>query len=265
MQDLTVTLIQTDLVWENIEANLAGLDTKINGITDSTDVIILPEMFSTGFSMAAERLAESMDGSAIQWLKAKASETGVSITGSLMIRDNDRFYNRLIWARPDGSIACYDKKHLFRYAGEDKIFTPGHRSVAIKQNDWRIRPWICYDLRFPIWTRNLAPYYDLALFVANWPAGRAHHWQTLLRARAIENQAYVVGVNRVGRDGNGNEYQGFSSIFAPTGETLFEMEGEEIVTTFTLSRQLLIDYRKEFPFWMDADRELLSAVFSDAF
>ncbi|MBI5062200.1 MAG: amidohydrolase [Desulfatitalea sp.] len=257
MPDLTIALIQTALAWEDIDANLAGLTAKIESIAASTDLIVLPEMFSTGFSMNAPRLAEPMTGKAVAWLRRMAAAGGATVTGSLMIEDSGHYYNRLLWARPDGSIEYYDKKHLFRYAGEEKVFTAGTRHMTWTLKGWRIRPFICYDLRFPVWTRNLSQAYDLALFVANWPARRAMHWQTLLRARAIENQAYVIGVNRVGTDGKGLAYDGCSAVIAPTGEVLLEEIQNERICTLSLERGLLESYRKEFPVWRDADKEMV--------
>lgn len=253
MPDLTVTLMQTDLVWEQIDANLAMFDARIDRLDTPTDLIVLPEMFTTGFSMNAVELAEPMESRAVAWLRAKAAAKGATITGSLMIQDCGRYFNRLVWARPDSSLAAYDKKHLFRYAGEERVFTAGDGHLTLEIKGWRVRPFICYDLRFPIWTRNLSQAYDLALFVANWPARRSAHWRALLRARAIENQTYVLGVNRVGTDGNGLAHDGHSAVIAPTGEVLFEKEITETIHTISLDRDLLDTYRAEFPAWMDAD------------
>ncbi len=253
MPDLAVTLIQTELVWEDIQANLERFQDEIDAITSPTDLVILPEMFSTGFSMRPEALAEDMDGAAVTWMRNTALEKGAVITGSVMVVDQGRFYNRLIWARPDGTIETYDKKHLFRYAGEDKVYTPGQRRVTVELHGWKIRPFICYDLRFPIWTRNLDNAYDLAVFVANWPSKRAAHWRALLRARAIENQAYVAAVNRVGRDGNGFDHRGDSAVIDPLGNLLFERADKAFTVTLTLSRKVLTDYRRQFPAWKDAD------------
>lgn len=256
MPDLTVTLIQTDVVWEDIDANLTRLEEKIAGIQTAVDLIVLPEMFSTGFSMAAERLAEPMQGKAVTWMAATAARQGATLTGSVMIRQEGKYYNRLIWARPDGTIDAYDKKHLFRYAGEEKVYTAGERLKRFDIGQWRVRPFICYDLRFPIWTRNTGLAYDVALFVASWPARRSAHWRTLLRARAIENQAYVIGVNRVGTDGPGHFHDGCSAVISPQGEVLFEAgpeSPEEIIRTVTLDRMALERYRADFPAWMDAD------------
>lgn len=257
MQDLTITLIQTELAWEDIPANLEMFDARIDALDSAADLVILPEMFSTGFSMQAELLAEPMDGRAVSWLREKAARTRTVITGSVMIHEKGRFFNRLIWATPEGGMTTYDKRHLFRYAGEEKVYTPGETLLTVELKGWRIRPFICYDLRFPIWTRNLNHAYDLAVFVANWPARRAPHWRALLKARAIENQAYVAAVNRVGRDGNGYDYSGHSAVISPAGRTLFEKENDTCSPTIQLSRKDLDDYRNQFPAWMDADGDMI--------
>lgn len=257
MPDLTVTLLQCDLAWEDIDANLSMFDGRIDGIEEATDLIVLPEMFSTGFSMHAAHLAESMDGKAMRWLRAKAARKKTVITGSLMIADGDRFYNRLVWAGPDGALAVYDKKHLFAFAGEDQVYTAGQTRVLMELNGWRIRPFICYDLRFPVWTRNMGLVYDLALFVANWPARRATHWRALLKARAIENQAHVVGLNRVGTDGNGLDYDGHSAVVAPSGVVQFEAGKDATVQSITLKQDALAANRDQFPFWRDADTDMV--------
>ncbi len=257
MQDLTITLIQTHLAWEDIDANIELFNTLIDDIQEPTDLIILPEMFSTGFSMNAENLAEEMTGRAVSWLRHKAAEKNTAITGSVMVKDGDRFFNRLIWARPDGGMSTYDKRHLFRYAGEQNVYTAGKRLITVELKGWRIRPFICYDLRFPIWIRNLGPAYDLAVFVANWPARRAEHWRALLRARAIENQAFVAAVNRVGTDGNGFDYSGHSALIDPAGQVCFEQENTACTRTLRLEHGVLAGYRDKFPAWMDADSDLV--------
>lgn len=257
MQDLTLTLIQSELAWEDTPSNINRFDAETDTLKTATDLIILPEMFSTGFSMAAPDLAEQMDGAAICWMKKKAVEKNTVITGSVMVRDQKRFYNRLVWAWPDDTIATYDKKHLFRYAGEELIYTAGEQWLTVELNGWRIRPFICYDLRFPIWTRNLKHAYDLAIFVANWPAKRSAHWCALLKARAIENQCYVAAVNRVGKDGNGFEYDGHSTVIDPTGNVMFEKEQVPCTKTLSLSYDALKDYREKFPAWMDADEDMV--------
>lgn len=257
MQDLTLTLFQASLAWEDIDANLEYFDTGIDALNKSTDLIILPEMFSTGFSMSPQQLAEPMDGKAVGWMRQKAKETKAVITGSLMVTEDQRYYNRLIWAQPDGGLTAYDKKHLFRYAGEEKVYTAGTRQVTVELKGWKIRPFICYDLRFPIWTRNLGQPYDLAIFVANWPARRSAHWRSLLQARAIENQAYVAAVNRVGEDGNGHRYNGCSALIDPMGERRFEQKDKACNPTLTISYEALRKYRERFPAWMDADGDMV--------
>lgn len=253
MQDLRVTLIQTALHWENIRANLAMFEEKIGKISEPTDLILLPEMFSTGFSMRAAELAESMDGTAVSWLRATARRRGTDVAGSLMIADDGAYFNRLVWARPDGTLLTYDKRHLFRMAGEEKVYSSGTKCLTVALRGWKIRPFICYDLRFPAWTRNVQNAYDLAVFVANWPEKRAVHWRRLLPARAIENLAYVIGVNRVGADGNGYPHSGDSTIIDPLGEALFTCRHMECTHTATLSYPALQRYRATFPAWQDAD------------
>jgi len=253
MQDLKVTLIQTSLFWENIESNLSLLDEKIDGIRDETDLIVLPEMFTTGFSMNAENLAQDMDGKPVEWLRKKSGSRQIDITGSMIIRENGKYYNRLLWAKPDGTLLYYDKRHLFRMNGEEKVYSGGDKTLTVELKGWRIRPFICYDLRFPVWTRNLNNSYDVAVFIANWPEKRSYHWKTLLVARAIENQCYVIGVNRVGKDGNGYYHSGDSSVIDPSGNILFRKPDQESVFTASLSYPVLQEYRKSFPAWMDAD------------
>jgi len=254
MPNLNITLIQTDLAWEDIDANLAMLTAKIESITVPTDLIVLPEMFSTGFSMNAQRLAEPMTGQAVNWLRRMAAARGAAVAGSLMIQDQGHYYNRLIWARPDGAIEHYDKKHLFRYAGEEQVFTAGKCHMTWTLKGWRIRPFICYDLRFPVWTRNLSQAYDIALFVANWPARRSAHWQALLRARAIENQAYVIGVNRVGTDGE-TTLGGRSCVVDPHGEIVAQASGEELIVA-EIDVGKSEEFRRSLPALRDRLREM---------
>ncbi|MFZ5568950.1 MAG: amidohydrolase [Thermodesulfobacteriota bacterium] len=253
MRNLKITVIQTDLSWEDSQRNLAGIGEKLQGLGEETHLIILPEMFATGFSMNAASIAQDMQGPAVAWLLEQAEKSKADIAGSLAVREKGRFFNRLIWVRPSGDILTYDKKHLFRYAGEEKVYTAGDRLLTVELNGWRIRPFICYDLRFPCWCRNWNKAYDLAVYVANWPAKRAAHWKALLPARAIENQCYVAGVNRVGTDGNGMTYSGDSAVIDPLGTTLFQKSSLESVQTVELSLALLREYRQHFPAWMDAD------------
>ena len=253
MQDLTVTLIQTELAWEDIPANLAMLNRKIDAIYEKTDVMVLPEMFTTGFSMRAEKLAESMDGVAVSWMAAKSKQKNAHILGSVIIEEDKKYFNRLIWATPDGDVLTYDKKHLFRMAGEHKVFSAGNRCLTVEVRGWKLRPFICYDLRFPVWCRNINNSYDAAIYIANWPAIRAPHWKLLLSARAVENQCYVIGVNRVGKDGNGLAYSGDSSIIDPMGNVLFAQADTPCVTTATLDYDRIRKYRETFAVWQDAD------------
>ena len=257
MQDLTVTLIQTALVWENIDANLRRFDDLLSGLRDTTDLIVLPEMFTTGFSMNAASLAQDMQGTAVAWLRRTARRFHAVVTGSIIIVEKGKYYNRLCWADPDGGLQTYDKKHLFRYAGEEKVYTAGDSRLLVEIKDWRIRPFICYDLMFPAWNRNMDNEYDLAVYIANWPEKRSEHWKTLLQARAIENQVYVVGVNRIGTDGHGLSYNGDSSIIDPQGNILFRNAHAPCLYSAQLDYGLMNEFRRSFPAWMDADQFLL--------
>jgi len=257
MHDLKVTIIQSELVWENIEANLAEFDRKINDIQEKTHLIILPEMFTTGFSMNPAKLAQDMDGSAAVWLREKSRRKNLDIVGSVIINAEGNFYNRLLWAKPDGRLLTYDKRHLFRMLGEEKVYSAGDKTVNVELHGWKISPFICYDLRFPAWTRNISNRFDLAIFIANWPEKRSMHWKALLRARAIENQCYVIGVNRVGSDGNGLTYSGDSSVIDPAGDILFQEQYRECAHTVDLSFAVLQEARESFPVWKDADNELI--------
>lgn len=252
MQDLTITFIQTSLVWEDKEKNLEHFEKLINSVKKPTHLIILPEMFNTGFSMEAPKLAETMDGPAMQWMKRIAQNKNAVLTGSFIVKDNMKYFNRLVWMMPDGEYKMYDKRHLFRMGNEDKIFTAGSQKLTVELNGWRICPLICYDLRFPVWCRNQSEY-DCLIFVANWPEIRNYPWKTLLLARAIENQCYVVGVNRVGIDGKGISHSGNSCVVDFKGNILFTKDNEPCIHTSTLSYKDLSGYRKAFPVASDAD------------
>ncbi len=259
---LRVTLLQTHLYWHNIEANLAMLEEKIWQIGEETDLIILPEMFNTGFTNSAAAFAEPMNSKTFRWMKQQAMQTQAVIIGSYIVKENGRYYNRLLWMEPDGSFAFYDKKHLFRMAEEDKIFAPGKEILIREWKGWRICPMVCYDLRFPVWSRNRLDennelIYDLLIYVANWPAVRSAAWTTLLKARAIENLSYVAGVNRVGEDGNGIVYEGHSALADFKGELLFPQTNQEAIITWTLSKSDLQSFRHKFPAYLDADSFLL--------
>lgn len=251
--DITVTLVQTPLHWQDAAANRQMLADKLNRMEGPADLIVLPEMFTTGFSMAAPQLAEPMTGPTLSWMAKQAQKHQAVLTGSLIINDKGNYYNRLIWMRPDGSYDYYDKKHLFRMAGEHQTYTAGTQKLIVELKGWRICPLVCYDLRFPVWSSNQNLSYDLLLYVANWPEKRNLVWRTLLQARAIENLSYVVGVNRTGEDGNGICYVGDSIVHGPDGQTLCHQSQKELVKTITLQRQRLEDFRAGFPAHLDAD------------
>lgn len=262
MSDLTVSLIQANLYWEDIPANLAMLGQKIDSIKERTEVIVLPEMFSTGFSMQSSKLAETMDGSAVQWMKQKAKEKNVIITGSLIIEENGEYYNRLIWMLPNGTYGAYNKRHLFAFADEHNHYKAGDKRLIAQVKGWKICLNVCYDLRFPVWARNTiqdngAPAYDVLVNVANWPERRGTPWRALLQARAIENQCYVIGVNRVGNDGHNIYHRGDTSLIDPVGEIIYQKAHDEDVFTYTLSRTHLDELRAKFPFMKDADEFMI--------
>lgn len=262
MNDLTVTLLQTNIVWENPEANLKHYAELIDSLSQSTDLIILPEMFTTGFTMNPAGNAETMDGRAMAWLAKQAAETGAAITGSLVIEEGGKYYNRLIWMMPDGTHQVYNKRHLFAMAGEHEYYEKGMKRLVVEYKGWRICPLICYDLRFPVWARNDNAY-DLLIYTANWPDKRAYDWCTLLKARAIENQCYTVGVNRVGTDANGFVYNGDSCIIDPGWlRTIYHVEKKEAVHTESLSAQHLAQVRGKLPFLQDQDRFMISQTSS---
>lgn len=259
MQDLKITLIQSDLHWEDIEANLSMFEEKIWRISGSTDVIVLPEMFTTGFTMSAHKHAEHMNMRTFKWMKQMADQTGALILGSYIVTVHERYYNRLLWMEPGGNFKTYDKRHLFRMANEQKTYTPGESLLVASWKGWKICPLVCYDLRFPVWSRNKWDRaskklsYDVAVYVANWPITRIDAWDTLLKARAIENVSYVVGVNRIGQDETGIEYNGRSAVVSPKGENIFTNEGAEIIHTVELNANSLQAFRDRFPAYVDAD------------
>lgn len=259
MTDLAITFLQTSISWQNPAANLHHYAQLMAAIEAPTDLIILPEMFTTGFSMDPANNAETMDGPSMAWMAEQAAKTNAVITGSLIINDNGGYYNRLIWMTPGGSFETYDKRHLFAMAGEDKHYEAGRERLIVVHKGWRICPMICYDLRFPVWSRNNDAY-DLLIYTASWPNRRAYDWRSLLRARAIENQCYVVGVNRVGTDANGYVYQGDSCVIDPGWRhTLYEVTDTEAVHTEKLSGQHLLAVRRELPFLADRDAFVVNA------
>jgi omega-amidase len=258
MSTITITTIQSNLHWEDKAANLQMFEQKIGSIKENTEIVVLPEMFSTGFSMKPELLSETMDGETVRWMKRLAAEKKIILTGSVIIKDNDNFYNRLIWMQPNGQYGVYDKRHCFAYAEEDKHYTAGTKRLIASVKGWKINLQVCYDLRFPVWARQQPngksdPEYDVLIYVANWPEKRIHAWKTLLQARAIENQCYVVGVNRVGDDGNHIHYSGESMIIDPHGEILYNKKDAEDIFTITLDKNKLQSIREKLPFLRDAD------------
>jgi omega-amidase len=277
MPTLTITTVQSNLIWEERSANLRMLEQKIAGIEEKTEIVVLPEMFSTGFSMRPELLAETMDGETVEWMKRISRENGIVLTGSIIIEDEGKYYNRLLWMLPNGQYGYYDKRHLLAFGEEDKHYSPGNKRLIASVKGWKINLLVCYDLRFPVWARNrvfdsaqtpeqststpansgtgpLSVFeYDVLIYVANWPERRSHAWKTLLCARAIENQCYVIGVNRVGSDANNIYYSGNSLVIDPLGQVLYHMADEEDVNTITLQKEMLEDVRNKFPFWKDAD------------
>jgi len=251
MQDLKVTLVQTDIVWENPLANRARLRATLSGLAGQTDLIVLPEMFTTGFTLAGEHLAEPMDGNGggatVHWLAEIAADTGAAVAGSCIIGEEGKLFNRLLWVTPDGVLRYYDKHNLFSFAREDSVYSPGEKLLTVSLKGWRIRPFICFDLRFPEWSSRIHGDYDLGIYVANWPETRKKHWHTLLLARAIENQIYLVGVNRVGKDGNSLCYAGGSLLVDPQGELVHQCGAEPEIATHQLDYEVLQTYRQSFP------------------
>lgn len=257
MSTLTCTIIQTKLFWQDAKANRQMLEEKIDSIKEKTEIVILPEMFSTGFSMQPEKFAETMDGETIAWMRKIASAKKIILTGSLMIKEDEYYYNRLIWMLPNGDCGCYDKRHLFAYGDEHNHYTAGNKRLIASAKGWKINLQVCYDLRFPVWARQCIKdgmfEYDVLIYVANWPERRSLAWKTLLQARATENQCYVIGVNRVGEDGNKVYHAGDSMVIDPLGEILYHKKDEEDIFTIELNKEHLEEVRKKFPFWKDAD------------
>jgi len=249
---LRVTLVQCELAWHDPAANRSALARHFRGLAGHSDLVVLPEMFTTGFTMDATGQAEDMDGPTVGWMREEAAALGCLVMGSLIVREDGRHYNRLVWSRPDGSVGHYDKRHLFRLAGEQQHFAAGGQRTVLEYKGWRICPMVCYDLRFPVWSRNRGDY-DLLVYVANWPARRRLAWSTLLRARAIENLSYVAGVNRIGRDGNGTTYAGDSVALDFLGQPVSSEGDGDRVETAVLDKASLDAYRSDFPAHLDAD------------
>jgi len=254
MQDeLKIALIQSDLVWENPEQNRINFTKKIVVLSEHVDVIVLPEMFTTGFTMNAQAVAETMEGTTVSWMKDLASKKNAAIVGSIVILENNKFYNRLLFVEPCGYISFYNKRHTFTLVGEEKVYTSGKEKVIIHYKGWKIRPLICYDLRFPVWARNTEDY-DVLLYVANWPKTRVSAWDTLLKARAIENMSYCIGVNRIGIDGVNSEYSGHSATYNVLGDTITDFKPNVADTQIiTLEKRHISAYRNKLKFLDDRD------------
>lgn len=253
-EKLKITIIQSELHWEEPEKNHLLFSEKISDINEQTDLIILPEMFPTGFSMNAKNLAEENDGPSLQWMQSEAIKHETAITGSVIVNESGNFYNRLFFVFPDGSYKSYDKRHTFTLAKENEVYTEGQQRLTVLYKGWKICPLICYDLRFPVWARNDEDY-DVLIFVANWPKIRMLAWDTLLRARAIENMTYCVGVNRTGVDGNNHDYVGHSAVYDVLGEKISQENFEEnFIQTLTLSKEHIHSNRKRFHFLNDRDQ-----------
>jgi omega-amidase len=255
---LKIALIQTDLYWKDKTANMAMLEEKLMNLSSQVDLIILPEMFNTGFTMDAHEVAEPMNFTTTKWMKQMAAETHAVVTGSLIIHDKGNYYNRLLWVLPDGNVDFYDKRHLFRMAQEDASFNMGRQRKIFECKGWKIMPQVCYDLRFPVWSRNLVREevleYDLIFYVASWPSPRVNAWDILLKARAVENLCFSIGVNRTGQDGNGVHYSGHSGAYDFKGETLAFSEEKDEILMIELDLQSLMEYRMKFPAWKDSDQ-----------
>jgi predicted amidohydrolase len=259
MTNLRVSLVQTDLVWEDPAANCAQLEERLADLAGKTDVVVLPEMFATGFSMSPSG-AEIGRGPVLQWMQVQASRLGALMIGSLKVKQQNSFLNRLYAVHPDGSFVSYDKRHLFRMGAENEFYQAGDKQVIVSYKGWNLAVFICYDLRFPVWSRNVGMAYDAAIYVANWPAPRANAWRTLLQARAIENLAYVVGVNRVGTDANNLSYAGDSLLVDFKGGLQLDLQAKDQILTSELSAVDLADFRAKFPAHLDADLFSLSSL-----
>lgn len=249
---MKIALVQTETDWHDAVANRRRFDAWFERVEPDTDLVVLPEMFSTGFTMDSREVAETMDGPTVAWLRERAAALDAVLVGSVVIREGERWFNRLVWMAPDGTATTYDKRHRFRMAGEHEHYDAGAERVVVCLEDWRACPLICYDLRFPVWSRNRGDY-DVLLYPANWPAARQGHWNGLLRARAIENQCFAIGVNRVGTDGNGVVYRGGTAVYDFEGTPLVEIFDDERLVHLRLDRQGLDRYRAAFPAWRDAD------------
>jgi len=252
-RSLKIALIQADLAWQNAKQNRINFSEKINNITEKVDVIVLPEMFTTGFSMQPQKIAEYMVGDTVKWMQQIASEKNTAICGSIIISENKNFYNRFVFVHPEGKIEYYNKRHLFTLAGEHTVYTQGEEKIIIEYKNWKICPLVCYDLRFPVWARNVEEY-DVLLYVANWPKPRIAAWDTLLKARSIENMCYTIGVNRVGNDANNLEYSGHSGVYNCLGEEVVKAkQNKEETIIAVLEKNHITEIRNTLNFLSDKD------------
>ena len=250
---LSITLVQTDLYWQDKTANLAMLEEKIWDVDPEMDIIVLPEMFNTGFSMKVAQIAEPENFNTFKWMQQIAANTQAAVVGSYTIKAGTQYYNRLLWVFPDGSFKQYDKRHLFRMMDEHEHYQAGTEQLIVEWQGWKFCPLICYDLRFPVWSRNVALNYDCLLYVANWPQARINAWNTLLQARAIENSCYVVGVNRIGIDGNGIDFGGDSQAIDFKGNIIEKLNHHNNIQTISIEKHPLLSFREKFPVHQDAD------------
>jgi len=253
MQDLRISFVQLDTLWEDIEGNLAQLTDIVKEVPKESDLLVLPETFSTGFTMEPEKWAETMNGKAVNWMRTAAQEKDLIVAGSLVIKEDNAYFNRFVFVHPDGSVQYYNKRHLFSLAGEDEHYNKGDENIIVEVNGWKIRPQVCYDLRFPVWSKN-TDNYDVLLYTANWPAKRIEHWRKLLMARAIENQSYVIGVNRVGTDGNQLEYNGNSMCVGPMGDVLTEVVDKQGLINMSLEYSPISSFRDFLSVLNDSDQ-----------
>jgi omega-amidase len=253
MSNLKVTIVQTSLYWENINENIKMFSKKLDGLKEKTDLVVLPEMFTTGFTMNAESFSEDMNGEAVRFLKKYSKKLNAAVCGSVIIKSGQKYYNRFLFCSLEGKLEYYDKRHLFRMGNENLVYSKGNKHLILKIKNWRIALFICYDLRFPVWCRN-ENNYDAAVFIANWPEQRNFPWKSLLVSRAIENQSYIIGVNRTGRDGNGVKYSGRSAILNPIGRHILNCNYRLGVYTKELDKKALDDFREKFPVYKDSDK-----------
>ena len=257
MQDLRISLVQPNPAWHKVEENLEHLSTLISVLENVTDIIVLPEMFTTGFTNKSSEMAEQMHGKTHTWMQTQALKLNSVVCGSIIIEADGKYYNRFLWVESDGDTIHYDKRHLFRMANENDFYSGGNELISIEYKGWKIRPLICYDLRFPVWARNVVKEgefaYDILLYVANWPQARVLVWDTLLKARAMENYAYSIGVNRIGEDENSIIYNGHSAIYGPKGEEFGILKDTEQILSIKLTKQSLDDFRNKIPIYLDAD------------